>query len=363
MAKRKTKAQRAAEVSANGHAGTPPRCPEGWQPLAEVEETVPHWLWPHRIPACSLSLIEGRKGVGKSTLLAAICANVTGGPQLPGAAPSTVGRVIWLISEEDAGAVVRPRLTAAGCDISHVITPQKVARGPLAVKLTLPSQLSRLEDVIANVSPALVVMDPWTSFVDAGADLYHEQSVRGVLEPLVEIAHRLRCSFLLTRHLRKGTNGPAIDQGMGSTGVGNVCRSILRVDRHPQDKTVSTLSQVASNLGSLAPTLKFRIVQEGTSTRCEWMGQSSLDAEALADASGDGAERDARADARELLRSICHDDFRPAKDVLSEAKVNGIGERTLRAAKATLGVVSRRKQVGEQAFWEWGPPPAGWPEE
>jgi hypothetical protein len=357
---RKTKSELAAHTSANGATGSADPSVLGWQRLHTVESRPLKWLWPGRVPDNALTLIEGRKGVGKSTLLAAIAAHVTGGPPLPDQTSQVPRAVLWMISEEDAGSVVRPRLEAAGCEVDKVFTPKPHREGPLSVKITLPSKLARLEVAIADLKPRVVVMDPWCSYVDKGADINHEQSIRSVLEPLVDIGQRLGTAFLLTRHLRKGSNGPAIDQGMGGAGVGNVCRSILRVDRHPNDRQFCLVSQVSTNLGPLANTLRFRMEAKAGWVSLVWAGESSLDAEMLADASGDGGERDARADARNLLRSLLADGWRGAREVLAEAKQIGIGERTLRAEKSAQKIPSRRTQQGAEAYWEWGSPAEGW---
>lgn len=320
------------------------------------------WLVPGRFPAASLSLIEGRKGLGKSTVLAALCAMVTGGPALPSCKKRTPADVIWLGAEEDVGSVILPRLKAAGADLKRVHSLSRDPDTGRLPRLRFPTDLDAIEKVIKAEGVKALILDPWQSYADPGLDLHQEQHARSVLEPLADLASRTACSIIMARHLRKGTYGPALDQGMGSVAIGNVCRAVCRVDKHPTAPGIGTLSVVACNLAERSPTLTYRIVSApGGGGKIEWIGTSGLDADSLAEAAGDNGDRDARSDALRLLRATIRDRWINATSVLTEARVAGVGERTIRSAKAELRVRSRRRQSGGEAFWEWGPPDAGWP--
>lgn len=56
----------------------------------------------------------------------------------------------------------------------------------------------------------------------------------------------------------------------------------------------------------------------------------------------------------DFLRRVLNEGPRPAKVVQSEARQEGITERTLKRAKSQLRVVSRK--LGMDGSWEWGLP-------
>jgi len=294
--------------------------------------------------------------------MAAIVAQVTGGPPLPGCKRRTPASAIWLGAEEDLSSVILPRLKDAGADPKRIASLAPDKESGRIPRLHFPAYLEMLEKQIRSMGCRVVVLDPWQSFADPGLDLHQEQHARSVLEPLADLASCSACAIILARHLRKGTNGPALDQGMGSVAIGNVCRSVLRVDRHPTAPGINTLSVVACNLSERAPTLTYRLVSAPSGGgKVAWIGTSGLDADSLAEASGDGGSRDARADALRLLRTAIRDRWVSFSSIINESRDAGVGERTLRDAKAELGVRSRKRQAGGKAQWEWGPPEDGWP--
>ena len=341
-----------------------PEEPSIFAPLAGRKSQSVTWLFPGRIPAAALSLIEGRKSIGKSTILAAICAQVTGGPTLPGCRKQKPAGCIWLGAEEDLESMILPRLKTAGADMKRVHAPKRDPETGRTPRLHFPTDIETVEREIDRLGVKVIVMDPWSSYVDIGIDLHQENHARSVLEPLADLATRSGCAVILARHLRKGTNGPASDQGMGSVAIGNVCRAVCRVDAHPREPKLRTLSVVACNLAERAPTLTYRIVSAtGGGAVIKWEGTSVLDADSLAEASFDNGERDVRGDAIRLLRTAIRDRWVGVNQIATEAREAGVGDRTLRTAKAELGVRSRKRTSGGRPHWEWGPPEGGWPSE
>ena len=89
--------------------------------MADVEPEKIEWLWPGRIAIGKQTLIGGEPGLGKSQITTALAATVTNGGAWPcdeGKAP--LGSVIILSAEDDAGDTIRPRLDAAGADVTRV---------------------------------------------------------------------------------------------------------------------------------------------------------------------------------------------------------------------------------------------------
>ena len=82
------------------------------------------WLWPNYIPHAALSLLDGDPDLGKSTITLDWAARVSNGSPMPPAAgrPGALppGAVLLLSAEDDLRRTIKPRLAAAGADMSRI---------------------------------------------------------------------------------------------------------------------------------------------------------------------------------------------------------------------------------------------------
>lgn len=357
--------KRKAEVIAAPDEG-PIKLPTGdWLtaiPLEEIEPQLLSWLWPQRVAVGCPALMEGRKGGGKSTICAALAAMVTGGKPLPAARKHKPAGVLWIAGEEPLDTVVRPRLAAAGADLSRVHIPGADYKGQFKQRPTLPSCIGELMTLAEKTGAKLLVVDPIGAWVDSGVALESDEGARLMMNCLAEWAQRAGGCVVATRNLTKGRGGDALSQGRYSGTLGDAARSILRVDPHPESKGLYLLSQVRNSHGAVAPSLQFRLQVEGEGVRVAWEGTTEVTADQLAEASSTPADLEERLDARQLVRRAVGARWRSVREIQAEALAAGIGWRSVQQARVELGVPSRRVGgAGAAGSWEWGPPPAGWP--
>src|SRR4051812_11595909 len=78
------------------------------------------WLSVGRIPFGKLTVLEGDPGVGKTTLLTYLAAQVTLGQGLPGDPPFAPADVVLMTGEDGLGDTIRPRLEAADAALERV---------------------------------------------------------------------------------------------------------------------------------------------------------------------------------------------------------------------------------------------------
>lgn len=363
----KKPARKRVRKKPEGAAPAPPVSPPlvpGLEPGTASPVLSHRWDWPGWLLSDSINLLEGRKGAGKSSVCAAIAAHFTGGPVLPGAAPPAPRGILWCGMEENWQSAILPRLVAAGADTSwcsrlRLMTPEGRTR-----RLSLPSGMDELIPLLRAGRIGLIVLDPFSSLADPGIDLRIEQHARAYLETLADGLAEAGTTGLLTRHVRKGGHGDVLDMGLGSVAVGNTARTILRCDKHPSKKGRFVLSQVISNYGKRPPSLVYRLEERMETVHVDWEGDSQLSAEVLAEGSGTAADMDEACDARLLLQDLIGDERRPASTIIAEARACGVGERSLRRAKAELGVKSVRVSQGPkgEGVWYWCPPDGGWPQ-
>lgn len=325
--------------------------------IADMHPRPVAWLWEHRIPFGSLTLLEGDPGQAKSTLTYDIAARLTSGKPMPGESGVRLGPagVVLLQSEDDFNTAVRPRLDAAGADVGRVLVYDRRVD---ASELLSPAALFHLEREVTKRGVRLVVVDPLANFITES--LHSAQGASKALRPLEALARGTGVAVLLVRHLAKGGAGNPLYRGAGSIRVISTARSALLVANDPAwaaDPYRHVLVQTKSNLAS-APSLAYRtrLTKGGPASgdpviAIDWMGTSPCAARDLARA-GDGEPR-ALADAGWVLYSILSEGPVPAREAIRLGLAAGVAKRTLDRAKKQLGVVTRKEGSGPGSRWTW----------
>ena len=327
-------------------------------PLSQVTPESIRWLWKPYIARGKIVLLDGDPGVGKSFLTIDLAARLSHGNPLPDGTPSGKAHTIMLLgAEDDAADTIRPRAAAAGADLGRVITV--VSRSDI----TFPNDLPALAALMDQHRPDLVVIDPITAFLAQQIAANSDQSVRRVFAQLARMAERADCAILLVRHLRKKGGTKALHLGLGSIGMIASVRTGLLAARHPADATRCVLAMTKSNLTGSAPSMSYRILgragDEDSPATVEWLGPAELTANALV--VFPEAPLRLRDRASCWLQTELASGPRNASELLVAAATAGIPERTLRRAKADLGIASQQSRHGNEPEWYWYDPSAPWP--
>jgi hypothetical protein len=187
---------------------------------ADIEPEQVEWLVDQSFPLGMLAVIGGQPGLGKSQISINLAAGVTTGNNLPGASEfKNLGSVIILANEDDAARTIRPRLDAAGADISKVHIVEGVAREGTEVDLfQLDQDISDLRERALQIGDVrLIIIDPPSAYLGTKVDSYKDSDVRRVLMPLGTLAQETGAMILLIVHLNKRTDGGAQQRFSGST--------------------------------------------------------------------------------------------------------------------------------------------------
>jgi AAA domain-containing protein len=311
------------------------------------------WIWPYRIPAGMLTVIDGRPGVGKSTLLAELIAHVTTGNPWPDGTPcDSVGRVLLCSGEDDPARTIRPRLEAAGADTSKVqiiepLSPPDEFTVKLLPAFALPGDMRPLmRDVVGSPKAKLVILDPFEVFLE---DKLTPQRVRELVAGLATLALNTGVAIILVRHPRKA-GGSAINVGLGPIAIAAQARAVYLVARKRGDDKVSVLASTKFNIGPRPSSLSYRLVEStGTGApRVEWLGEIDITADQLLMKPRPSPRLEA---AKAFLREILADEPMPASDVTEAAKAEGITPKTLRSAREQLEVFGFKQ--GFEGPWLW----------
>jgi putative DNA primase/helicase len=324
------------------------------RPASDVRARRVEWLWRGRIARARVGVLFGPPGMGKSTLLALLIADLTRAGE----------RVMIASAEDDPETTIVPRLLGAGAVLSRVtIISTKAKQGE--TNLLLPRDLDMLGASLET--HALLLIDPLNAHLSDEVNGNSDQSVRSlVLAPLAWYARKCDCAVAVVMHPNKSQGGDALSRISGSGGYGGAARFVLLLGAHPDDVGKATPRQVLVHVkaseGELKPALTFR--RQLTSLELEGETFETPVLELVADderisaesvlAVTDPDEAGAFVDAVEWLQRELIDGPKPSKRLLAVARERGdFSERTLRKAKRTLGVRSEREPGG--TGWLWVP--------
>ena len=329
--------------------------------LSDVQPEPVRWLWPGRIPRGKLTLLVGDPGLGKSLQALDMAARVSTGTLWPDAldVPNPAGGVVLLSAEDDLADTIRPRLDAAGAEVSRIIALEAVVqRNPqtgaaMRTPFCLATDLPALESAIEQVGDCrLVVIDPITAYLGA-TDSHKNAELRGLLHPLADLARRHRVAVVAVTHLRKA-GGPAMYRAMGSLAFVAAARAVWAVTKDKDNPRRRLVLPVKNNLAADVMGMAYTIEAIGP---CDapvvaWEPdpvELSAD-DALAAEQGGTEDGD---DAKGWLREALADGEMPAADVLRQARTNGFTDKATRKAFKAIRGERRRDGFGPGGVWYW----------
>ena len=315
---------------------------DGFVCLSEVEEREIDWFWPGRIARANVVVLAGDGGIGKSTLAQEIGARVSRGQAPPGGSPDQPRSVLVLTAEEDASAVIRPRMRMMGADLERVFVLDPEEAG-----MTFPSGADRLETRCRVEGAGLVVIDTGPAFLDRDLSSNNEEDVRRFIAPLRLLAERLRLVVIVLAHLNKATGMSAGHRLMGGVAWRNAPRQVLLVGAPPGQDPRETGDRLVgvekNNLGVYPPAFAFRLApapEDATRAVVAW-GQE-VDGVRVADLVKDPPSEQERAEsleASEMLLDLLSGGPLKADDFQRQANAAGIGRNRFGDADARLAEI------------------------
>jgi putative DNA primase/helicase len=345
------------------------------QNLRSVALEKVEWLWPGRIAIGKLTLFGGKPGVGKSQLMAHLTSVVSQGGAWPcneGRAPR--GSVVLFTAEDGVAETVAPRLIAAGADVARV-TVVKGVEDPAGRKtFDLKADIDLLEAAVREIGDVkLIIIDPVSAYLGR-IDGHGNAETRSVLEPIAEMADRLRIAVIAVTHLNKGGAG---NQGVMERFVGSIAfmaaaRAGFAVIPDEENEGRVLVLSVKNNLAPKPRGLAFRclqtIVGDGiVASLIDWESDYvTRTADEALSASEQGPESGgatAKEQAIEFLLAVLSSGPKPVRDIEAEAVAAGLHEagkpigqnKPLRDARKDLGVETK-KSGAHSAGWVWMPP-------
>jgi hypothetical protein len=322
------------------------------RPASTIPRETVQWVWPGRIPAGKLTVIEGDPATAKSTMTLDLAARVTRGAGWPDGQPGGPPASVLLLSAEDGwGDTIRPRLEAAGADLERCVcvAARQVEgeHGPILRPVVLPDDIAWIAALIDRSAAAMVVVDVLAAYLSDRVDSHKDQSVRRLLAVLAAAAAKTGAAVILIRHHNKAPGIPALYRGGGSIGIIGAARAAYAVVRDPDDGDHRLLATVKSNLAPEAATWGYSLMDVPCLgvARIDWDDQPDQRSasELLA-----GVQTSALAEAVAWLTDwrAEHPGTVPAAELLEAAAAAGIASATLHRARKQLGMRTRKTADG-----------------
>ena len=334
--------------------------------LSQIVTQPVSWLWPGRVPRGKVTMLAGDPGLGKSFVTMDLAARVTVGAAMPDGSystPRTPGTVLVLSAEDDAADTIRPRIEKAGGDPSRVLVVDGVRRADGATLecgegVRLDINMPAVEAQLASMDrPMLVIIDPISAYLGE-KDGNSNAHIRALLAELARLAAAYGPAIVCVSHLNKNGTGKAVYRMIGSLAFTAAARIAWQVSVDPEDSSRRLLLLLKSNLDAVQTGLSFE-VKDG---RVEWsdtpvaMTASSLEDGATAAGLGvrGNGPRPGEPEAVTFLRDLLRPAPRPAVEALRLATEAGLSRISVKRAKQTLGITSRRvSQPGGGGQWVW----------
>ena len=339
---------------------------------SEIAPERVDWLWPGRIARGKHTCFAGEPGTGKSQLATDIEARITMGAEWPcgeGRAPQ--GSIIILSAEDGEADTIVPRLLAAGADLGrvHIISAVRIEdKGRRSFNLR--ADLDLLERKIVELGDVgLIRIDPISSYLGK-TDSHNNAEVRGVLEPIAEMAERMRIAILSITHFSKtgaASTTKALHRFIGSIAFVGAPRAAFAVIEDSSDTERRLLLHAKNNLAAPPQGLAFRLKQtivgdpgKGiVASRIEWEQEPvriTAD-EALAAEAAGAADTSSGVEAENFLKELLAEGPVQAKQVRADVEAAALSWSTVKRAKARLGI--KAEKDGMDGGWSWSLPRRG----
>jgi hypothetical protein len=214
--------------------------------MSKIQARPTEWIVPGLLPASDVAVLVGEEGIGKGLWWIEQVRRVTDAG-MP---------VVLIVAEDDPERALRPRMDAAGVDVSlvHIMVqnPETLTGHPY-----LPSHSDEVERAISDTGARLLVLDPWVSVVPGHLNIRDTQQARQALDPLTVLARRTAACILAVAHTNR-SSGSTRDR-VGLTGVlRQVARVLILALEDPDDPSSLLVGVDKANGAARGPATRYR---------------------------------------------------------------------------------------------------------
>ena len=322
------------------------------------------WLWPSRIALGKVTLVAGDPGLGKSMLTTTLASHVTHGTPWPvDGSECPQGHVVMISAEDDPGDTIRPRLDAAGANVTrvHCLTMSRdiMKNGTMKDRsFNLAKDIEGLGNLLRQTPKIrLITIDPISAYL-GGTDSHNNADVRALLTPLAAMASKYKVAIVVVTHLNKSTQANALYRASGSLAFVAAARAVYSVVKDPDDPDRRLFLPIKNNLGDDKTGFAYQIeTADNDAPVIEWEPELvEITLEEMADAVTERKQRPVE-QVKRWLEALLSAGEVLQKRVKEQAEEHGFKWGTVKRAKKDLGVISAKHRFDGQ--WTWKLPYVG----
>jgi putative DNA primase/helicase len=324
--------------------------------IDRVVATHVDWLWKPYLPDGHVVLLVGAPEGGKSTLMAGIAAQITGGPAIEGQRTKAAGRVLIYSPEEDLGAATRPKLQAAGANLNRVFCGDLREDGKPMERICMPYDLPKLRARVRESRISAILFDPITTYLCEGFDVTDAQKVRALLDELGKFAFEESILIVCTVHYRKSREGNPMDWVAGSAAWVQVPRVVIALGYDPDRPDQRVLTLTKNSLVKDKPSRLFTLEDVDGAPRFAIGSATALTADDMGSVMQSPADREAMTEAITFLKDQLEEGDVPTTRLQLAAEAAGHSWGTIKRAKTRLGIPRVKIGSGKESYWAFGKP-------
>jgi putative DNA primase/helicase len=281
-------------------------------------------------------------------------------PDTPNKNPSS--GVLLMIAEDSMGSAVKPRLIAAGANLSNIEFLERVEIRQGARReereFALDEDLKHLEKKLAaSPSVRLVICDTLSSYL-VKTEMGKEQPMRKVLLPIASLCEKYRIAFVGVAHFNKRSDVSMIHKASGAVAIVGVPRAAWVFGANKEIPGDFYMLRIKNNLSKVRTGLSYTIAEKKIGKdghgkdliapyivwREQVVAGEANDLLAL-----EGADERKHSKATKFLHDFLADGPRSADSVHHEGLARGISRMSIFAAKKEAGVFAYKNG----ATWWW----------
>ena len=307
---------------------------------SDVETKQIDWLWFPYLPKGMVSIVQGDPKCGKTFMLIDIISRITRGDYKPLSCEKfDVGNVIFQNSDDPIEYSLKERFEKQKADTTRVFCVDEKQE-----KLYFNS-LEKLEKLIEEQKPVLVVIDPIQAYMGDG-DSNSMVQVRNALAPLKILAEQYNVAIVLVQHLKKGNETKAIYKGAGSIDFVGFARSMLMVVKDTGNDE-RLFIHTTSNVAKEGHCLSYKISKNGL----EWLeDRGEVNADELISQDINTKFENAK---NFILGCISSKKEITANELQDLCKIGGFSKRTFDGARSILNKNNKIHQIKKNSRTYW----------
>ena len=350
------------------------------QTVEDVEEQEIDWLIPYWIPKGGITLLAGDGGVGKTNLWSYLVSRLSAGmPTMldnedaehsaPGAVavidPNTGSGVevrnttcLYFSKEDSTAKRLKKNFERYEANMAniHMVDVEYLAGFTFAS--------DKLEEMIDQLWPGIVVFDPIQAFFPGGASMTSRQQSRETLDRLVQLGQQYNTAFLLVCHTNKKATDDWRQKITGSADLPDIARSVIFTAktkmRDDEGRILQYISNEKNSYAKREMTVLYTVGEGGAIAYAGISGKRfaeyAAEKEQQAAVPVKGRGRPQKEVCRELiLNLLANGEKMRIKDLNEALTAADIGRKAMDVAKAEMereGIIERWNEPdGGMPFW------------